>query len=216
MNFSLFARPALAIAVGSICVHAIATPVTAFHFASSPTSYVGGGMTKTLLPADSSFLVNTYGHMDYLYVQVSGRDFWMVSLGAPVGERFSLGRYENAMRFPTATSPSLDFWGDGRAPNESIGYFDLLDLSYNADGTVRTLAVDFVQYDNNRLDAWNRGSLRYESEIPLSAVPEPTSPAMLLAGIVLGSVAVRRRRSAKAERSWYSRREASNRPQGVI
>ena len=66
--------------------------------------------------------------------------------------------------------PSLYFFGQGRASSGPTGYFDVLDLTLDTNGAVVSFAADFVQYDHGDTAAWNSGSIRFNSPIP---IPEP-------------------------------------------
>ena len=97
----------------------------------------------------------------------------------------------------------MAFTGPGRANNQLSGWFNVLEAEYNPDGSVRSFAVDFRQYDENSVGAWNQGSIRYNSTIP---VPEPTAAA----GLLIAAMLLRRhRRPADAAANSDPRRTTS-------
>jgi hypothetical protein len=59
----------------------------------------------------------------------------------------------------------MAFTGPGRANNTLTGYFNVLQAVYT-NGQPAAFAVDFLQYDEGNLTWWNRGSIRYNSDIP--------------------------------------------------
>jgi hypothetical protein len=46
-------------------------------------------------------------------------------------------------------------------------------------------AIDFVQYDETINTWWNFGSLRYNSDLPITPVPEPEATVLAAAGLFL-------------------------------
>jgi hypothetical protein len=100
----------------------------------------------------------------------------------------SPGEYDNAARWPfeATTQPGLSFinWGEGRGDNTLSGYFDVLNIQYSS-GVVVSAAIDFVQYDETINTWWNFGSLRYNSDLPITPVPEPEATVLAAAGLFL-------------------------------
>jgi hypothetical protein len=92
-------------------------------------------------------------------------------LDCPPGD-LTVGFYANAERLGGNTGPGLDFSTSGRGDNTLTGYFNVLDISYDANHSLISFAADFVQYDVGVADLWNQGSIRYNSIIP---VPEPST-----------------------------------------
>jgi len=145
---------------------------TIFTFSSSPTSFVGAGRSLYATPADGY----TIGVSDTWRVQVwcYGPDFhptWDVLFQAANYAPVTVGHYADT-REPGVdpTRPSLYFFGEGRASSGPTGYFDILELNLDTNGAVVSFAADFVQYDHGDPAAWNAGSIRFNSAIP---IPEP-------------------------------------------
>jgi hypothetical protein len=76
------------------------------------------------------------------------------------------------------------------------GLFNVLEIVYGPGGSVSSFAVDFLQYDEGIETRWNLGSLRYNSSVPISLVPEPMSWAMFAAGLAALATFSRRRGAA--------------------
>lgn len=100
----------------------------------------------------------------------------------------SVGTYDDATRFPfqSPVNPGLTFAGNGRGNNTLTGSFKVLDVTYGVNGTVLSFAADFVQYDEGMLNRWNVGSIRYNSDIPVASVPEPSG--LVLFGLAAAAV----------------------------
>jgi hypothetical protein len=82
--------------------------------------------------------------------------------------------------------PGINFEGNGRTNNYASGIFEIFELMARPDGTILSFAADFIQFDEDIADWWNKGSLRFNSNRPLSflslptvdppVVPPPTDP----------------------------------------
>ena len=150
---------------------------TLFYFTSSPSSWIGQGQTVFATPTNGFYILPISGVNQYEVGFVIGattpaiKPIWDIELAIPSGY-LTNGFYANAERLGGNTGPGLNFDAPGRADNTLTGYFDVLDISYDADHTLISFAADFVQYDVGVADLWNQGSIRYNSIIP---VPEPST-----------------------------------------
>ncbi len=181
---------------------ASAGTITAFYFTGSPTSWVSGGKTATLTPGAgygfSPYLgVNFFGDLspDYVNIAVTNfaiNDWWYLYFAVPKGQPLHVGTYLNATRWPfeTSTDPGLSFVGDGRGDNRLTGFFTILEIGF-VSGQLSSFAADFTQFDENLTIWWNRGSIRYNSTIPLdvAATPEPSTLALFACGLLVSSSA---------------------------
>jgi hypothetical protein len=155
-------------------------PVTAFYYTSSSSAYVGGGQTATYLAGGAVDLSESISSGSNVFsVSAISSDYstdWWVTLAAPSGQILAPGTYQNATRYPfqAFNAPGLSFYGEGRGDNTSTGTFTVLQVSYNADGSLATFAADFVQFDEFNLAAWNIGSIRYNSTVPITYLPPPS------------------------------------------
>lgn len=176
-----------------------------FYYTSSPTSWVGGGETVTV-GEDNGFTIVASRNYDNgvsfaINDDATNPDFWSqrwwyLDFAAPNNATLTPGEYDNATRWPfqSANEAGLSFSGNGRGNNTLTGSFTVLASEFAQDGSVLSFAADFVQYDETMVDAWNHGSIRYNSSIPIAAVPEPG--ALWLMGLGLVGLAVVGRRRA--------------------
>lgn len=139
---------------------------------SQSGDYVGGGITQTFTPADGTFAVNTTynGGVQVSFQTPSFSSWWYLDFGPPSGQAFQVGEYEGAQRFAfhSPTKPGLDVFGDGRGCNIVAGRFLVSDITFAANGSIQTLAVDFEQHCEGAAPALF-GSVRYNSSV--SVVP---------------------------------------------
>jgi len=118
-----------------------------------------------------------------------------------VGARsLKVGFYDNARRTMSAPelNPGMDVSGFSKGYNRLSGWFNVLDVDYDMDGEITSLAVDFAEYGENLTKSGPGlyGSFRYNSAIAVNtAVPEPTTQAMYLLGIAGLVVGVRKARA---------------------
>ena len=157
-----------------------AQAATLLSFLSSPYSWVGGGETVSAGPANG-FEIGVQGDpftmLDFRVIEPwtpDGWRWWYLRLAAPEGASLSVGSYANATRWPfqETTAPGLDFSGNGRGNNRLTGSFNILESNVADDGTF-SFAVDFLQYDEESTNAWIKGAIRYNSEVPINLTPEP-------------------------------------------
>lgn len=156
---------------------------TAFYFTSSPTSWVGHGETRLVLPSEASFSAthNVYNGVS-LNINTGDPHFiWLLDFNAPNRAPLAVGTYLDAIRYPSypPSLPGLNFSYDGRGDNTLTGYFDILEIQYGSGNSIVSFAADFVQYDEGNTDWWNQGSIRFNSSLP---IPEPAVPSLLVLG----------------------------------
>ena len=158
-----------------------AQAATSLSFLSSPYSYVGGGETVSAGP-DNGFNIGVHGD-PFTMLSFSIAEpwtpeglsrYWNLELAAPKDASLSVGSYANATRWPfqETTAPGLTFSGNYRGNNRLTGSFNILESNVADDGTF-SFAVDFLQYDEESTNAWIKGAIRYNSEVPVNLTPEP-------------------------------------------
>ena len=158
-----------------------ARAATLLSFLSSPYSYVGGGETVSAGPANG-FDIGVQGD-PFTMLRFSVAEpwtpeglsrYWDLELAAPQGASLAVGSYANATRWPfqETTAPGLTFSGNYRGNNRLTGSFNILESNVADDGTF-SFAVDFLQYDEESTNAWIKGAIRYNSEVPINLTPEP-------------------------------------------
>ena len=158
-----------------------AQAATSLSFLSSPYSYVGGGETVSAGP-DNGFDIGVHGDPFTMlsfgiaepWTPEGLSRYWNLELAAPEGASLSVGSYANATRWPfqETTAPGLTFSGNYRGNNRLTGSFNILESNVADDGTF-SFAVDFLQYDEESTNAWIKGAIRYNSEVPVNLTPEP-------------------------------------------
>lgn len=158
-----------------------AKATTSLSFLSSPYSYIGLGETLNAR-LDDGFEISVSGDPSITlgftiarpWVPDGVNRYWNLYVAAPQGETLAVGSYANATRWPfqLATAPGLDFSGNHRGNNRLTGSFDILELSYSVEG-ISSAAIDFLQYDEEGLNGWIKGALRYNSTISVALTPEP-------------------------------------------
>jgi hypothetical protein len=142
---------------------------------------VGGGETVSAGP-DNGFDIGVHGD-PFTMLSFSIAEpwtpeglsrYWNLELAAPEGASLSVGSYANATRWPfqETTAPGLTFSGNYRGNNRLTGSFNILESNVADDGTF-SFAVDFLQYDEESTNAWIKGAIRYNSEVPVNLTPEP-------------------------------------------
>ncbi|KQW00075.1 PEP-CTERM sorting domain-containing protein [Rhizobacter sp. Root1221] len=194
--------------VASVAISTAALAVTSFTLTSSPTSYAGAGQQFSFVEsASNAFYVRNFGVADYVNADLwlgGGHNVWGMNFAPALGQPLALGRYEGASWSRTETSPYLTFGGQGRATSGD-GWFEVVDLGFNPDGSILRFGVNFETHDNFAADSWNYGQLRFNSDVPLSdrpvpPVPEPATYALMAIGLVFVAVSMRRKQRHELDR----------------
>lgn len=184
----------------------------AVYLNAEPGSYVGGGIGASEVTwthgAEGLFSIST-NFDEGATVSFDDGNRWSFTFAAPTynpvtnmndGNRLDIGFYNNATRFPfnSPTRPGLNFSGNGRGNNQLGGWFDVLEVVYDLNNDILSLAVDFRQFDESEpmIGPSTFGSLRINSNIilntaglPLSQVPVPAAVWLFgsaLLGLVVG------------------------------
>ncbi|HEY5915558.1 MAG TPA: PPC domain-containing protein [Verrucomicrobiae bacterium] len=144
----------------------VTNAATFFYFTCSPTAWVGGGQTLTLT---NNFSATRYGNL--LSFSTSGYELEIIGAGSSLP---TVGFYPGASRYPfSGSGVGMAFTSPGRGDNTLSGWFNVLQADYQTNGQVAAFAVDFVQYDETIVTRWNRGSIRFNSIIPVPGSPPP-------------------------------------------
>lgn len=95
----------------------------------------------------------------------------------------TVGSYTGAVRYPfnEPGTPGLSFSGNGRGNNALTGSFQVLETTVADDGSLLSFAADFAQYDEGWQNGWNKGAIRFNSDLPIVLTPEPINEAELIA-----------------------------------
>jgi len=197
--------------LAALMLFALSIPAHAafiLSFDSSPNSWVGQGESRFITP-DDGYTFNARSNFDNgLSFNISRgapfgdplRDWWTLDLAAPFENLLTVGLYENATRWPfqAVDAAGLTFSGNHRGNNRNLGFFEVLEATYDPFGVIESFAVDFTQYDEQNLNKWIVGKLRFNSQIPVN-VPEPGTMLLLLVGLFgLTIASIRARRKQRA------------------
>lgn len=186
------------------CAATFASSAPANQLAYGGNGYVAGGKTDTISSLDGFDFTVSLNDRHSLTIHINDfasnpdfqdTQFFMLMLAAPSNLELKPGLYQGATRAPfqTAQEPGLWFAGNGRGSNQITGEFRILDITFDGD-RLGSLAVDFVQNEENGYLGQTVGSLRYQSLVPLSPVPEASAITMTLVAAG-GLAAVCRRRT---------------------
>lgn len=135
---------------------------TFFYFTCSPSAWVGNNKTTNITT------VSAYRNGNVVRFAAGGYELDMVGQNSTVPQ---IGFYPNATRWPfNGTGVGMSFTSPGRGDNTLTGWFNVLQADYDGTGVPTAFAVDWVQYDEGNTNAWNRGSIRFNSDI---AAPGP-------------------------------------------
>lgn len=153
---------------------------TFIHLRSDTGDYVGGGITRTLTPADGTITATrNFDNGVSINYQATNGSFtsWHLDFGGAQQIALTADNYEDATRFAfhSPTKPGLDVGGDGRGCNKLTGRFIVREAVYGLGGEVLSFAADLEQHCEGGTPAlW--GTVRYNSNIPL-VVPTPNAAA---------------------------------------
>jgi hypothetical protein len=195
----------------------IATSATVY-FHAEPGSWVGGaiGAPEVTWTHGDEGIFYSYSTAEFPGLVRIGYDagstWFDFNFAAPTydpvtntndGQPLRVGLYDRAQRYPfnSPTRPGLDVSGTGRGNNTLYGWFNILELEYDdATGALEAFAVDFLQYDeaSGPTGPSLYGSLRFNSDIAINPVPEPSTCALMLGGLGVLALCARRRQRVAA------------------
>lgn len=152
--------------IGVIFFSATSNAATFLYFNSEPGDYIGQGIEQTWTTDDGVFTVTGNASSNVVSINFNGTSWWYLNFAAPKDQTLQPGHYEDASRYPfqSPTLPGLSVYGDGRGCNTSIGRFNILEISYSAEGEVDRFAADFEQHCEDAEPALF-GSIRYNATV---------------------------------------------------
>ncbi len=176
------------------CLLACAAPTPGhaaniLYFHSSPSAFIGGRKIVEGVDGFKFTASRPFGGVEITMRNPPGgpnSDLWTAEF---IGPNFTLpvpGYYPDAVQFLNGGSshPGLDISGNGRGDNTLTGYFTVLELVLDGAGAVQKFAADFTQLDEGNPNWWNEGGIRFNSDLPITNVPEPTTATLLLLGML--------------------------------
>lgn len=115
---------------------------------SQPGDYIGGGQSWQYDQVTASFSTSSDGSMITTTVWPSDGGWWTVQLAAPPGQPMGVGSYEGAVRasFRPAGSPGIDVYGMGRGCNQTVGRFDVTEVTFGPSNYVVSFSATFEQH----------------------------------------------------------------------
>jgi len=180
----------------------VADAANALYFTSSATSGIGKGVTRSVTDA-GGFIFGGFRRFDegtrsnevHLSVALASlSEFWTFDFAGPDQTLPVVGDYLNVTRFPFISPghPEMDLDYNSHGANSVGGEFHVLDAVFDSSGNLQKYAVDFIEYENGDVTKWDAGSLRFNSDVPINPVPEPSTFALAaLSAVAL--LAARRR-----------------------
>ncbi|HSH87220.1 MAG TPA: PEP-CTERM sorting domain-containing protein [Methylophilus sp.] len=163
--------------------------------------YINGSWGITQKTVLNNYVVLDQGPFNTVYVsrytpdytQISFIDFSTHFSEAPL----TLGIYENAQRFASPGHPGLDLVRDGSGFNILNGRFEIFDIQKSSNGSFLSFAASFEIFDSAPLGQPALvGRVWYNSNYGIAIVAEPENLTMLMAGLGLLGIAVRRNNQA--------------------
>jgi hypothetical protein len=152
--------------------------ITGLYFHSQPGDYIGQGQQRSLAGATGYLLTPSRNYHNGVSFNIQGNgQLWSLDFGGPQAAALAVGSYEDAVRFPfeNGTTPGLSLTGEGRGCNTVRGRFDVLEVAYGPDGSLRRFAADFVQRCEGNAAALF-GQVRYNANTPLNSAPVVPAP----------------------------------------
>ncbi|MEP7101196.1 MAG: hypothetical protein ABI781_11850 [Burkholderiales bacterium] len=139
------------------------------YFRSAAGDYIGAGATTVIGSAAAQFqeAINS-GYLHASIISPGYSDWWYLDLANGDGSPLHVGTYENAIRAAfRGNQNGVDFSGNGRGCNQTVGRFDILEIQTDSSGAVTKLAVDFEQHCESATAPALLGSYRVNSSVPI-------------------------------------------------
>jgi len=143
--------------------------VTSLSLFSDPGDFVGGGQNAFFTPADGTFSAQVSPDGNIISVHFVGQPgvFWDLQFSGCCNSPLTLPGGYFAAGLPGQTfNAGMLISGDGRTCDSLFGTFDIQQLSFNADGSIASLDIDFVQQCQEGNPALS-GEIRFNATAPL-------------------------------------------------
>jgi hypothetical protein len=135
--------------------------VTRVHMRSDPGDYIGQGQTWDYSAANARIGASGSRQGVGFGLDSADGDWWYATFVPGQGDILVPGATYSATRSPfNGTGPGMSVDGEGRGCNELSGTFKVTDLRFEADGTLRSVGIDFEQHCEHMTPAL-RGSWEY-------------------------------------------------------
>lgn len=165
--------------VGALPALAVPSEMIQLTLDSEPGDYIGQGELSQLTPEDGTFTVTPVDGERGVRIWFDGSEpgsWWNLYFVAPEGAALQAGEYSGATRYPfqSPTTPGLSVSGSGRGCNTLSGSFEVLEISFAADGSVERFAASFEQHCEDADPALN-GEVLYLTEPPFDSPSDTDS-----------------------------------------
>ena len=152
--------------------------ISGMFFASQPGDYVGEGQQRSFTAAVGYTLAPSRNFHDGVSFSIQGNaQVWSLDFSGPQQAALAVGSYEDAVTFPfeNGANSGLSLTGETRGCSRIRGRFDVLEVAYGPDGSVRRFAADFVQRCEGGAAALF-GQIRYNANTPMNTAPVLPAP----------------------------------------
>jgi hypothetical protein len=149
---------------------------------SDSGDYIGGGRSYSYTPESSTIAAGGTRRGVSFGVRAPGSVYWDGSFSPADGDIIAPGRYTGATRDPfRGTGPGIEITGNGRGCNQIAGEFTVNEATFEQDGRLRTVSIDFEQHCEGGTPAL-RGTFEYRAgdttpPAPWMDQPPPNNPA---------------------------------------
>ena len=171
-NILIGASNSVGTATAMLSIQFQTPPAAATAFYYNGVGWVGGGNSEMETPLGGFVFTASKNYDNGVSISITGPNStnWEIDTASANNTPLTLGTYVAATRFPFQASgtPGFSWYGDGRGDNQSTGTFNVLDIQYGSGSTIVSFAADFVQYDELATNAWDIGSIRYNSTVPIT------------------------------------------------
>ena len=166
-------------------------PMTRFTVVdSSPTSWVARGLQDYTVTPELGWTFDVSRNFDNsIGFDIFGPalpgtsvSHWFIDFAAPFDEALQPGFYPDFERWPfqAPDRPGLAFGSSGRLDNRASGFFEILEVTYGAGGSVFSFAADFTHYGETNVNNYAIAELRFNAGA--NAAPEPSSLLLVAVG----------------------------------
>lgn len=156
----------------------VPAPASFISLDSAEGEYIGQG-AQWFENVPGAMSVRSGNDFDYATNHIDiqyniGDRFWSAQLIGPMETYPTVGRYENATRWPfqANTDAGFTFSGDSRGCNMNTSDVDVLELEQDESGAVTRVSLDFTQYCEGNLSRPLHGKIRFNSNLPLNPSSE--------------------------------------------
>lgn len=162
-------------ALADTTIHYLPTPSSYFSINSDIYEYVGQGQQRMLNEANAISIQESQYQDNATSIRYETDDVnFELIIQAPNQAPLAVGEYIDATRLPFQDfdKPGMDFSGEARGCNMLTGSFTILELSYDANNDIDTLAVDFTQFCEGSANEKLTGQIRVNSSLAINQPSE--------------------------------------------